>query len=94
MTPSDVTQAETILCRKLTPLELAICTQITTLSLDDFLYAVNFQSLMEWLEEKLSRKMTAAEAVLAACLLRKGEPWRAILLAIQGPKPKKIPKLK
>lgn len=93
MTLSDVAYAETILGRTLTPLELAICTEVTSLSLSDFLYAIEFQSLMEWLEKKLGRKLTATEAVLAARLFRKGQSRQAILLAIRGPKPKNTPKL-
>jgi hypothetical protein len=85
MTPEDIPQAETILGRTLTPLELGICTQIRSLSLEDFLYAVGFQSLMVRLERDLDRKMTAAEALIAARLLRKGKPYEAILLAIKKP---------
>ncbi|MBK3442886.1 MULTISPECIES: hypothetical protein [Pseudomonas] len=95
LTLEKIQELEGQIGRKLSDLELALWVQFPFISVEDFIHGINFQSLIEWLSEKLGRPLTLVEMQLAASLLRKGHTNEDILDAIHPPAHKiKLPKIK
>lgn len=86
--PEKIKEAEMLLGRPLSPLELALWELYPELSTDRLRLGIDLRALVTGLEVALGRTLTSEEVALALKMLKLKRSFQQILDAIKKPRPK------